>query len=501
MFKSLGLSQKNLGRIVASLVSFIVLALLYFSAIIYFEQCILSKQKNNPVAKAQASFPQDDVVAVEEKQALPPLTSKINKKVITFYSFFCDLTKTNTSFGSLDKKSDAKQEIDKQTLYLGSFPYTTAVVDTEKTSLYFEGVSNSIIFPPDYAWDTASQEMVDQHKTIFDGYINNKLDGPYNDKRCLNNNCLEYKNNRLFYNGKEISFPKGIETRYLKAVSLGNVGQKWLVGFTVQDNGYRGEVFYFDGAAFSKIQNFPSISSNYFGLFGFGGSEDDFLVIYGAYKGQAFRVRGEKITNLDKFFGYRPMNNGFKPEIIRAKSANYSYWYVYSSTLDALRFIKLWEDTDGEISGETSLAYDLGIIGKSAEFKLIEAKSDEVVLLAKINSGNNITWQVFRDKGFINNEEKVLVTLPITHNAENPEIFIKKIYESSLVLDANGQGLVRVEFSADGKKWQEISWGRDIEFEQEATRQYFIRTIFSPLDNKFYSPSISNILFSYVCRI
>lgn len=500
--------QKNFGRIVIGLVFIVALFFIYILAVVYFEQCVLAEQKANESEKSRVNSVYPDGPLVSSENAIPenktlaiteeaPLTQKISEKVNAFYSFFFDLSKTDAAYNP----GRITGEKDKQTLYLGSFPYTTAIVDDEKTSLYFEGVSNSIIFPPDYNWDMAGQDLVAQNQAKFGAHANNTFDGPYNDKRCLNNDCVEYKDNKLFYNNKVVSFPSGIKAKDLKAISLGIVGQKWLIGFTLKDIGYRGEVFYFDGATFSQISNLPSISSTYFGLFGFGGEEDDFLIIYGSYQGQAFRVRGDKITNLDNFFGYRPMNNGFKSEIIRAESNNYVNWYIYSSTLDALRFIKLWEDKDGEISGEASLLYDLNIIGKSVEFQLIEAKSDKAVLLAKINSGTNTSWKVFTDKGFVNDKEKILVTLPITHDAESSEIFIKKIYESSLELDKDGQALVKVEFSVDGQKWQNISWGKDISFEQVATKHYFIRTVFSPPGNKFYSPAISNILFSYVCRI
>jgi hypothetical protein len=357
------------------------------------------------------------------------------------------------------------------------------------------------MFPLNYDWALATPELAEANKSKFNGYKVNSFKGPYEDKRCIQNNCLEYKGNKLIYNDKTISFPSGVKASEIYAVSLGTLSDRFLVGFTLKGGEYRAEVFYFKDSKFTKIPNFKTITSSYPGLLGFGGEPDDFLIIYGAYKGQGFRVQNNKITNLDQFFSYRFMNNGFKPEVIRAKSDNYINWYIYSSTLNNPQFFKLWQNDSGEIVGAASLLKDLNIKGQSAELKLLESKTGEVSLLVHTKIDAHDFWQLFKDHGFKNNQSASLITLPIYYDTKKSEIFIKKIYNSQIDLDSQGQSLVKVNFSINSSDWQEVKWGQNIDFKQDGTKVYFLKVLFLPASSQFYSPYIGSIIFSYVCNI
>jgi len=478
MFSKINLFKKIVGQIAIGLVFLFLFSLVYFYSILYFKNNLLPEQRTINVSKVTNTFrnPVSDdspIVATVPMAAPTTVAEKISKEISSFYNFFFELPAS-----SYEPALSNNRMLENKTLYLGSFPYTSAVVDSAKTNIRFDNVSSAIFFLPNYSWEKSDQNLIKANKNKFSNYQVNNFKGPYNDKRCLENNCLELKDNQLFYNGKLLILPTEIKISNLKAISLGTVSKKFLVGFTLENNGYQGEVFYFDGLKFSKIPNFNQITSAYFGLLGFGGEESDFLIIYGAYKGQAFRVKDKKIINLDKFFSYRPMNNGFKAEVIKVKNSKYTNWYIYSSTLNNPRFLKLWEDDAGEIIGEIALHDDLLISGKSAEFKLLEVKDSEAILLANNKFGDEESWQVFKDYGFLNSQPGTLITLPIYHNADNPEIVINKIYESEISLDKQGQPLVKAEFSVDGLNWQEVSFGKDLDFLQNPTKYYFLRLNF-----------------------
>ena len=470
--------KKNFGRIVIGLIFLTFLSAVYFFSALYFERMVLAKK----------TFKDGDTQMIPTPSTI---SQKVGEKMNSFYSFFFDLPEAVSSPEMLEGTKD-------YTLYLGAFSYTLALVDLTKTSLSFEGVSNAITFKPDYHWETPEPQLLVQHEDKFDKYKINSFDGPYDDKRCLDNNCLEVKGNKILYNAKVLALPSGIKAKDIHAISLGNVGSKWLVGFTLKRNGYEGEVFYFDGIKFSKIPNLKTISSQYPGLFGFGGIESDFLVIFGAYQGQAVRVQGEKISNLDKFFSYRVMNKGFKPEIIRAQSDNYINWYIYSSTKDNPHFLKLWEDGNGEVAGIISLLADLKITDPAAEFQLVEAAPDHVSLVAKVKGNGYESWHLFEDYGFINDSTKKLVSLPTIYDSNISPIYIQKINENSVYVDDEGKKLVKIEFSLDGSHWQELQFGKNIDFVQKATDRYFLRVTFLSPGNKFYSPYVDKIVFSYL---
>jgi hypothetical protein len=195
------------------------------------------------------------------------------------------------------------------------------------------------------------------------------------------------------------------------------------------------------------------------------------------------------------------MNNGFKPEVIRAKSDNYVNWYIYSSSSNNPQIVKLWPDDSGEIVGATSFLKDLDIKGQSVEFKLLEVKSSEVSLLAHIKNDNHDVWQVLKDRGFKNDKSASLITLPVYYDVKKTEVFIKKIYNSEIDLDNQGQSLVKVNFSINSDDWQEVKWGQNIDFKQDGTKVYFLKVLFLPASSRFYSPYIGSIIFSYVCNI
>lgn len=410
-----------------------------------------------------------------------------------------DSNSSSEEYSSEEIGMPGSASISKKDFYLGSFGYSFSNIDETKTNLYFDKTATAIFFPPDYEWRDAIAEASD--KEDFKAIKFNDFKGPYNDERCLNDNCLEQRGNKLYYNGRVLAHPSSVRNLDIEALSIGALQNRWLVGYTIKKkDGYEAQAFYFKGGKFTKILFPEPLSSPYFGLFGFGGIEDDFLIIYGAYQGTAYRVRGERVIKLDKLFGLRVMDKGFKPEVIRAVRDSDVSWYIYSQSLNHPQLIKLWQNGGEEIVGEQTFP-DLFFGHKSAGFRLRAVFPDRVVLGAELtDSKDNKSFKTFTDKGFKNTSEGNLVTRPISHDGGKSEIIIKKIARARLEINEADRSLVKFLFSSNGVDWRNIPLGENSDFTTSKIKSYFLGLIFPPSQDRFYSPFVSGISFDYYCQ-
>ncbi len=373
-------------------------------------------------------------------------------------------------------------------------------VDWSRTTLYRDHKAVAMFFAPDYSWLKADQALVSKFQDSYQDSYLNSAEGNYYDKRCLKKDCLEVKNLDLFYKGQTLARPLALTDREVVAVSLGTIGENWLVGFTLKkDSKYQGLVFYFDGQKFSRL-NIPEFNSDYSGLFGFGGVKNDFLVVYGAYKGEAYRVRPNEIKDIGRFFEIKVMTKGFKPEIIRAFNSLDIHWYVYSATISRPWLIKLWQNRTPEIVGEAVFDNFFSFTTESAIFKLVESNLSETILLAKVKENNQEIWQVFKDRGFKNENPAEVISTAIARFDAAPFI-IEKIAHNSINIDNSSRSLVKLWFSAGGDNWRQLSSTADQNFETPATRKFFLQVTFPKFKDKFYSPFLEAVLFDYYYKI
>lgn len=399
------------------------------------------------------------------------------------------------------------------------------LIDQKRTTLYLNKGAAAILFAPDYSWQAATgEESVSFQndaavQSYFAALYSNDFNGPYKDQRCLGKNCLAQEGLELYYNKRLVARPTKLKGANIQATSIAALGKKWLVGFTIKDNGeYRGEVFSFDGRKFTPLVFPQPIVSPYFGLFGFGGEDNDFLVIYGAYQGIAYRFQGQKVIDISKFFDIRVMVDGFKAEVIKTIKGTDTNWYVFSSTANRPQFLKLWQNSIPDIAGETIFnlfdAADQNTAAQTATFKLQEIKPTEITWLAQVKSGQKNSWYTFIDRGFKNEAGGILTFLPISYSQGNPFISLKEIKISRLDLDAASRDKIKLLFSVDNQNWREVPLGENLDFETGAAsaaagggagtkpewfRNFFLQVVFPPWPDKFYSPFLGEILFEYYC--
>lgn len=412
----------------------------------------------------------------------------------------------------IDSKTITKEPetkiVDGSTLYFGSFFesfYNKSNIDLEQSNLYIDLTMDAVMFLPDYEWQPIDS-LNTQEGQYFSALNYNDFDSPFfYDQVCLKSNCLEQKGNELWFNNQPLSLP-AISGR-LQAVSIGVVGDIWLVGLVWQENGsYRGQAYRFDGRSFKAI--FPDvIGSSYAGRFGFGGDEEDFLVIYGARQGQAYRIRGKKISDLSQYFSFRPMNGGFQAKVIKFGSGRETTWYVFSLSAGRPRFVKLWQNGSEEIAGAVDLsALVLGTDTKTSALMLRGKDKNnpafELVVEERGDYGET-TYHRFFDNGFHSDKPGQIVTLP---NSQGGSSFaIRQLSLAEVKVDESSQGGVSLFFSSKDKKtgelgeWQAVELGKKSVFRTEEISSYLIKLEFNPLTNKNFSPFVSEMAFNYYC--
>lgn len=376
------------------------------------------------------------------------------------------------------------------------------LINASASTLFRDDSAAAVYFPPDYSYQPASAEIIGRYKNEFNQIYLNDFTKPLSiiDKRCLGQNCLEQRGKKLIYNGKEISLPREIKESEMVALSIGSLEKTWLVGITLKKGvDYQGRVFYFDGKKFTPYLfpgNQESIISPYIGLFGFGGNESDFLIIYGAYRGLAYRVQGGKNTDISRFFDFRVMAKGFRPEVIKANSEQAANWYIFSSSLEHPQLIKLWQNQAGEIIGEAVYQNIFSYSGETVSFRLINVSTKEFSLLARVKQGTIETWQIFTDRGFKNSNPGELIFNPILIDSE---IIIEKIANSRLGSAESPCPEGKFSFSTDNSNWQELPQGDNLnkDFRTPVKDNFYLRVDFPAQANKFYSPFLAEVLFDF----
>ena len=390
---------------------------------------------------------------------------------------------------------------------------SAAFFDFQESGLYRDNLMTALIFPPDYNWRALKDaDLSAAEKEYFSSLSINDFARPGEsglreiyERRCFKNNCLEQRGERLFYNDSSLNFSAPLSGAEIAAVSIGSLEKSWLVGFTLKDkDGYQGRVFRFDGQNFQEILP-GGLRSPYFGRFGFGGEEDDFLIIYSAYEGQAYHVKNSKLTDISRFFHIRVTDDGFKPEVIKSGRGDNSTWYVYSLSRGWPRFMKLWQNKGPEIVGALVLNGPLLPSG-TAEIAL-KVKEDDfsnsaINILARLkDQGGNISWQLFSDYGFKNRAPAEIHSFLL--GTPGVPIKIKKISRSHLALDEPSADKVKLWFALSDSSgqpesdWQDISQGRNMTFETDIFSHYLLKISFDSAADKFYSPFLSSASFDY----
>ena len=412
---------------------------------------------------------------------------------------------TSSPAASTAVQPDPLPNISDPTLVFGSYFDTFAnyqFLDKDKTTLYYDENAAAIFFKPDYLFEEAdAAEIAASDRGALDAISLNSFQGSYSDRRCLDNKCLSQAGKDLFFDSKQLALPSELSGLDIVNISIGSLTKRWLVGVTIKNKSdYTGMIYSFDGRGFARILTPAPIRSPYSGVFGFGGGENNFLAVYGAYQGIAYHFQGDKISDVSRFFDIRVMSGGFKPEILFTAFEKNVNWYIYSSTSYHPVLIKLWQNGGTEIAGETVFRDLFDRRDESAVFKLSRAENSAIILLSKVKRGAGESWHYFHDRGFKNESSGLLMSVPIAHDGDISVIEIAKIAQSRLGIDAASADKAAFYFSVDGLDWRKLGNETNVDIEVPATRYFFLKAIFPSFKDRFYSPFISDMIFDYYCR-
>lgn len=383
----------------------------------------------------------------------------------------------------------------------------TGWIDEARTTLFHDQTVTAFTFPPRFEAERIAAPSVEFRERRADG----------SDMVCMWNDCLVERADGLFFAPfserhayadarYRLALPASVASAKITSLSIGRLETVWLVGVVVESAGeYEGRVFTFDGSTAQTAggaryrealdpANAP-LRSRYPGTLGFGGADRDWLVVYGGYEGIAYRVRANNpliITDHSKLLGIRVMENGFQPAVLRVpvishQSSVIGYsWYVWSLTVGKPKFIKLFEDEEGNVAGALDLTRAVFPPG-TRRAALME--DDAGRLIMKFEAGSGVEWREFRDLGFVKTTPIEVVSKNL-NTYDGAEVRAAKIVE----LDASrAGGAVELSLSNNGETWLPAEVGKEITFPNASGTLLLWRARVAPAGADEYSPFLDRI--------
>lgn len=373
---------------------------------------------------------------------------------------------------------------------------TTLTADRRVTSLTFE---------PRVTWEKApAANANDFTMQGSDGSVTECLGST--GRPHVGSACLTVQGASLSLNGRTLALPAEMQGKTVESVSIGALATRFAVGVVTDKGGeYEGWVYLYDGNSFRKVfddANTPFLSS-YKGTLGFGGTDDDWLAIYGAYESKAVEVHADYslptthyfFTNISSFMGIRVMDGGFAPAVTRVAANGGVFWYVWSLTPGRPRLVKLYSDpsslsTSSGQAGAIAGAFDFtprifgdGSVSR-ASFRAAGAQGlapsavegSAIALQAEtVSASGAITTYIFSDGGYA-------APAPATVQSVNINNYPAEVRSATIVDDILFTGDAGVQFylSNNGTDWVRASVGREIVFPSPNGRQLLWRAEFTP---------------------
>lgn len=375
-------------------------------------------------------------------------------------------------------------------------------LNQEETTAYHDRIVTAITFPPRFEWKRIDKLNVPDSDIARIGF--RRTDG--SDARCIGKECLVQKDGKLYfvpesflpsYNNLkyQVSFPE--EERNIVQVSIGSLENKWLVGTVEQQAGeYVGRVYFFNNGRFENLfSDGAAFRSRYQGRIGFGGDDDDFLVIYGGYEGQAYHVRdGLERKDISRFFGIRVMDDGFEPVVIKMGKGRNSVWYVGSNTAGTPKLLKLFQNGTDEIAGAVDLTKSLfpGGVERASFYPF--GKTGVLRAEVKDVEGESRFWE-FTDRGFEKTEAKKVVSVNI--NNYPAEVRYASIGRTELSEEG---GKISFYISNNGRDWTRVSEGEEIKFSDEHGRHLLWRAELEPNGDDEKAPFLDTLQIKYLVK-
>lgn len=437
--------------------------------------------------------------------AIPPFAHLVFIFILLIVLFLL-FTISNNNVSPLYK--EAKKEASKKTYTLkhnvfGDHFVNNLTIDASRTNFYLDITTTSFIFNPLYNWvDKGScQDKYCGFEAIDWHYAGVEKEGEV--EYCLEAGCFMVSNNKLFLDDNEINLPESLNSYPIKNISIYPLSSTWLVGFVYEDgNREKGQAYSFDGSRYTDLdpeKRFNFISRENFNgaSFGFGGSDDNYLVIYGGYDFSVYQITKGKKVDISRFFGLRVSGGGFSPIALKEEIEGETTWYVCSLTENKPSLIKLWQNGSDSVKGSLTLSETLlenREDAKSAWCRLGD-KSGELEVV--INRGRSYYKKIFQDNGF---EQKNNYQL-VSKNLLTAKGFVNQARFNGLIAcddtDCSNNVLSRsIEFSVSGdsKNYFPAELNKSILFPENSPGLYWQMETEGRKNNKYYSPWIDGLI-------
>lgn len=364
-------------------------------------------------------------------------------------------------------------------------------IDESQTDLFWDNKVTAFTFPPLYE----AQKKKDCAAADC-GLSRDEVDPS---SLCLKAGCLRKQGTKLFFNDKALQLPPPLRSQDLSSVTIFSIGNAWLIGAVSGEAATEhGWVYRFDGLSYSPLltdttayQINPDFGRGN-GRIAFGGSADDFLVLYSGYDGKAFRFRGQKIEDLSKFFGLRVTEGGFRAQIFKTGSGPERIFYICSLTENKAKIIKLWSGDDAQTAG----ALDFSSLPQANIFRpesILCALSDEdnkKMSVAVRKDGVYSLW-VLQDQGFDNSRARQVTSVNLNQAAGK---IVERAVAANLELETKKDSAAASKlYLANNKdKFEETAPYVWHDFTSSGTELYW-RIISYPASDHYYSPWFNHL--------
>lgn len=397
-------------------------------------------------------------------------------------------------------------------------------IDKTQTNMTYDQETTAYTFTPRYEWrggefcssSYCGEEAkdwswpIDQGAVVVDNGGSLEAGGlqPESPQEyCLNGKCLKVSGSTLYYRGRQIAIPAALKKAEIMSITIYPLQEDFLVGFvarTQEGSDFQefGRAYRFNGSRFSDLDPDDSIPlrsrPGFFGAyFGFGGDDDNFLVMYGGYDFLGYQLTNGKKTDLGTFLGLRVSNGGFAPLAFR-QSDN---WYICSRLNGRPRLIKLWQNGSGSIKGSLDLSQELlqsnGIVSGWCRLGEGEGKLE---IIAGQKAGGIITYRrfFFVDQGFRQDQDYQLVSANIFSGQGE----VKQARWGGLLacddavcgpMTLEGDGRLRFSAGTKAGKLEAAKLGKDMVFSDPAPGLYWQIKATPKLEDSYYSPWIDGL--------
>ena len=393
-----------------------------------------------------------------------------------------------------------------------------AYLNFSKTNMYLDELITALTFQPEYNF-----EKIKVCDNLQDCLPLSNLQTPSIYRTCIKGECLELRGNEVYFKNTKLILPKELKNENILRMSVSGLDSKWLLGVVVGSYyDEAGFVFSFNGVSFSTLisrETDNKILPKYDrlgGYIGFGGEDDNFLVIYAGYKGIAYQIKEGQFYNLSQFFGFRVTDPSFIPYVIKTREGNNSSWYVGSLTNNKPKLIKLWQNNTEIIKGAldfSDLVFKKNSLRRGVSYLFLPFSLEKNIYVV-----SNGALYTFSDLGFENDHDYQAVSVNIQddnqgdNQGDNDINVVSSVFKDLKISINQDDNLLYISdfskfnnihlyLSNQENEWGEVDYKKSYYFKDREEKNLYWKIEFkNKLNDKYYSPwldSVDDLTYSY----